>query len=91
MADRCHTGQYWDALISRCMDCDIECQRQHVIPRCTSYCGEYTLTQTGIQIHGWFTVCEVKSSQENVFMGFCGLLVLHVGLVCYLVMLHVLR
>lgn len=28
---------------------------------------------------------------RNVFMGFCGLLVLHVGLVCYLVMLHVLR
>ncbi|XP_030255104.1 tumor necrosis factor receptor superfamily member 13B [Sparus aurata] len=38
MADRCHTAQYWDALISRCMDCDIECQRPHVIPRCASYC-----------------------------------------------------
>ncbi|XP_073345029.1 uncharacterized protein [Pagrus major] len=38
MADRCHTGQYWDALITQCMDCDIECQRPHVNPRCTSYC-----------------------------------------------------
>ncbi|XP_068161739.1 tumor necrosis factor receptor superfamily member 13B [Antennarius striatus] len=38
MAAGCPSGLYWDALIKKCMSCHMECQRPHVIPRCTSFC-----------------------------------------------------
>ncbi|XP_071317965.1 tumor necrosis factor receptor superfamily member 13B isoform X1 [Trachinotus anak] len=38
MGESCHEGQYWDALVRLCMNCQLVCQEQQVISRCISFC-----------------------------------------------------
>ncbi|XP_031151218.1 tumor necrosis factor receptor superfamily member 13B [Sander lucioperca] len=38
MGASCHGGQYWDALLKKCIGCQIQCKQSHIIPKCTSYC-----------------------------------------------------
>ncbi|XP_035469416.1 tumor necrosis factor receptor superfamily member 13B [Scophthalmus maximus] len=38
MGGRCPEGQYWDALLKKCMRCGLVCQQPNVTTRCVSYC-----------------------------------------------------
>uniref|UniRef100_A0A3Q1GAY4 TNF receptor superfamily member 13B n=1 Tax=Acanthochromis polyacanthus TaxID=80966 RepID=A0A3Q1GAY4_9TELE len=38
MGGNCPEGQYLDNLLRRCMDCNRECGKPYLPPRCTSYC-----------------------------------------------------
>ncbi|XP_039643124.1 tumor necrosis factor receptor superfamily member 13B [Perca fluviatilis] len=38
MAGSCRGGQYWDGLLKGCIGCQTQCNKPHVIPKCTSYC-----------------------------------------------------
>ncbi|XP_070847282.1 tumor necrosis factor receptor superfamily member 13B [Chaetodon trifascialis] len=38
MGVSCREDEYRDALIKKCLSCDVECKRPYVIPRCTRYC-----------------------------------------------------
>ncbi|XP_034717286.1 tumor necrosis factor receptor superfamily member 13B [Etheostoma cragini] len=38
MGGGCHGGHYWDALLKKCIGCQMQCKQPHIIPKCTSYC-----------------------------------------------------
>ncbi|KAA8581069.1 tumor necrosis factor receptor superfamily member 13B [Etheostoma spectabile] len=38
MGGGCHGGHYCDALLKKCIGCQMQCKQPHIIPKCTSYC-----------------------------------------------------
>ncbi|XP_071317968.1 tumor necrosis factor receptor superfamily member 17 isoform X2 [Trachinotus anak] len=59
MGESCHEGQYWDALVRLCMNCQLVCQEQQVISRCISFCVPTALDDSTLLLYSLLALCMV--------------------------------